>query len=275
MKGVPPISVVSEDENDDGDDFQNEKRHQHKKEEKSKRSLAYVKMGFPTREATEVNVDETKGVEWINVTVPTLVHSSGDRKCKAKVLELPIDCPVCGLKLVLAPHLARSFHHLFPVSAFTEIIPQSEKDKDNLDEDDTLDILSSSSIPIKKKRKGSSAVSIIVSSHDPLNSASGSCCVACLRPFIFQKEVVKYERERTLKASHKGRAKRDKSLSSSTSGTKRIVDVVIERLPKFKCPECHNFYCSECDTYLHDDLHNCPGCLQRAHQKNVSLISMK
>mmetsp|Transcript_29368 Transcript_29368/g.67456 ORF Transcript_29368/g.67456 Transcript_29368/m.67456 type:complete len:104 (-) Transcript_29368:797-1108(-) len=97
MKGVPPISVVSEDENDDGDDFQNEKRHQHKKEEKSKRSLAYVKMGFPTREATEVNVDETKGVEWINVTVPTLVHSSGDRKvCQCCIhnfiaLVFPID----------------------------------------------------------------------------------------------------------------------------------------------------------------------------------------
>ena len=31
------------------------------------------------------------------------------------------DDAVCGLKLVLAPHLARSFHHLFPVPPFEEI----------------------------------------------------------------------------------------------------------------------------------------------------------
>uniref|UniRef100_A0A8C9YLF8 General transcription factor IIH, polypeptide 2 n=1 Tax=Sander lucioperca TaxID=283035 RepID=A0A8C9YLF8_SANLU len=41
-------------------------------------------------------------------------------QCHAKYTELPVECKVCGLTLVSAPHLARSFHHLFPLQAFIE-----------------------------------------------------------------------------------------------------------------------------------------------------------
>ncbi|XP_066509230.1 general transcription factor IIH subunit 2-like isoform X1 [Hoplias malabaricus] len=41
-------------------------------------------------------------------------------QCRAKYTELPVECKVCGLTLVSAPHLARSFHHLFPLDAFKE-----------------------------------------------------------------------------------------------------------------------------------------------------------
>uniref|UniRef100_UPI003AAE39BE general transcription factor IIH subunit 2 isoform X6 n=1 Tax=Centroberyx gerrardi TaxID=166262 RepID=UPI003AAE39BE len=41
-------------------------------------------------------------------------------QCHAKYTELPVECKICGLTLVSAPHLARSFHHLFPLEAFTE-----------------------------------------------------------------------------------------------------------------------------------------------------------
>jgi transcription factor Ssl1 len=78
-----------------------------------------VQMGFPTRTKSEI---------------PTLVHATRDTKliartsytcpqCWAKIQELPADCVVCGLKLVLSPHLARSFHHLFPVAPFSEYAP--------------------------------------------------------------------------------------------------------------------------------------------------------
>lgn len=42
-------------------------------------------------------------------------------RCASKVCELPSDCDVCGLTLVSSPHLARSYHHLFPVHNFEEI----------------------------------------------------------------------------------------------------------------------------------------------------------
>ena len=41
------------------------------------------------------------------------------------MVELPCSCHICGLTLVSSPHLARSYHHLFPVRAFSEV-PQAE-----------------------------------------------------------------------------------------------------------------------------------------------------
>ena len=41
--------------------------------------------------------------------------------CESKYCELPIECKVCGLTLVIAPHLARSYHHLFPLAPYAEI----------------------------------------------------------------------------------------------------------------------------------------------------------
>ncbi|KAK2506712.1 hypothetical protein MC885_008624 [Smutsia gigantea] len=43
-------------------------------------------------------------------------------QCRAKYSELPVECKICGLTLVSAPHLARSYHHLFPLDAFQEIL---------------------------------------------------------------------------------------------------------------------------------------------------------
>lgn len=43
-------------------------------------------------------------------------------QCQAKYCELPVECKCCGLTLVSAPHLARSYHHLFPLPVFTEIM---------------------------------------------------------------------------------------------------------------------------------------------------------
>lgn len=42
-------------------------------------------------------------------------------RCKARVCELPTECRLCGLTLVSSPHLARSYHHLFPVTPFNEV----------------------------------------------------------------------------------------------------------------------------------------------------------
>ena len=42
---------------------------------------------------------------------------------RSRVAELPGACHVCGLTLVSSPHLARSYHHLFPVRAFDEVPP--------------------------------------------------------------------------------------------------------------------------------------------------------
>lgn len=39
-------------------------------------------------------------------------------RCGVKICQIPTDCSVCGLTVVLSTHLARSYHHLFPVENF-------------------------------------------------------------------------------------------------------------------------------------------------------------
>ncbi|KAK8814099.1 hypothetical protein WA158_007961 [Blastocystis sp. Blastoise] len=31
--------------------------------------------------------------------------------------------------------------------------------------------------------------------------------------------------------------------------------------PKYQCPKCKNYFCSTCDTFIHESLFNCPKCL--------------
>jgi hypothetical protein len=28
-----------------------------------------------------------------------------------------------------------------------------------------------------------------------------------------------------------------------------------------RCPQCRHLFCFECDAYVHESLHNCPGCM--------------
>ena len=42
-------------------------------------------------------------------------------RCSSKVCALPSKCPICGLTLILSTHLARSYHHLFPLKNWKEV----------------------------------------------------------------------------------------------------------------------------------------------------------
>ncbi|KAF7538898.1 hypothetical protein G7Z17_g12539 [Cylindrodendrum hubeiense] len=42
-------------------------------------------------------------------------------RCGTRVCRLPAECPSCGLTLILSTHLARSYHHLFPLRNWVEV----------------------------------------------------------------------------------------------------------------------------------------------------------
>lgn len=123
-----------------------------------------VEMGFPSR---------------VSEVMPTLCscHSKLTQggyicpRCQAKICSPPALCPCCDLTLILSVHLARSYHHLFPLKNF-------EETKEDL-------------------------------VQFPL-------CYACRRPF---------------------------------GGTSR-----------YRCRNCNNHFCIDCDVFCHETLHNCPGC---------------
>ena len=94
-------------------------------------------------------------------------------RCKTRWCSLPVDCTVCKLPLVASPHLARSYHHLFPLPPFN-------------------------------------AVDQCPSSH---------LCFSCRKKFNQPIEKKRYQ-----------------------------------------CPLCLYIFCYHCDTFVHETLHNCPGC---------------
>lgn len=46
-------------------------------------------------------------------------------RCFSRICQVPTDCPTCGITIIMSTHLARSYHHLFPVPNY-EPLPWSE-----------------------------------------------------------------------------------------------------------------------------------------------------
>ncbi|KMU73963.1 TFIIH basal transcription factor complex p44 subunit [Coccidioides immitis RMSCC 3703] len=71
-------------------------------------------MGFPSR-----TVESSQSL--------CACHSKPSRggylcsRCGSKICTLPAECPACGLTLILSTHLARSYHHLFPLINWVEV----------------------------------------------------------------------------------------------------------------------------------------------------------
>ncbi|KAG7339535.1 transcription factor ssl1 [Nitzschia inconspicua] len=200
-----------------------------------------VQMGFPTRTKSDI---------------PVLVHATKDTKlitrtsytcpqCLAKIQELPADCVVCGLKLVLSPHLARTFHHLFPVAPFSEYIPPPTASIDDGTNKDS-----------NNPQTTSSAVAA-VSAPPALAALSSSTA----------KSAAKQQQKKRLDSKLRLAAPNDDR--NSCFACLRMVGIpnnedggdAGEEELRFCCPECRNIFCVNCDSYLHETLHNCPGCL--------------
>jgi len=109
-------------------------------------------------------------------------------RCRGRVAELPGTCKVCRLTLVSSPLLARSYHHLFPVTQFDEQPLMADEAKE-----------------VQAGR------------------ASGECH-GCAAAF----------------AEEGGAAVR------------------------LRCPRCLHDFCFSCDAFVHEHLHNCPGCEAQA-----------
>ncbi|KAM9446851.1 general transcription factor IIH subunit 2 [Clarias gariepinus] len=92
----------------------------------SSSECSLIRMGFPQHVIASASDQDAKP----SFSMSHLESSDGGPglslggyfcpQCRGKYTELPVECKVCGLTLVSAPHLARSFHHLFPLEAFQE-----------------------------------------------------------------------------------------------------------------------------------------------------------
>ncbi|XP_062517364.1 general transcription factor IIH subunit 2-like [Corticium candelabrum] len=125
-----------------------------------------IRMGFPHHHSTAPASYSMCQLDSSDAALGTVGYFCP--QCKAKYLDLPVECKLCRLMLVSAPHLARSYHHFFPLPVFNEQHPTETW-----------------------------------------------LCLAC------------------------------QSHVSSTA---------------YECSECHQLFCPQCETFIHETLHMCPGC---------------
>lgn len=135
-----------------------------------------IKMGFPQH----ISSQSTGKISMCMSTKKFSIGGYYCPQCQSKYSELPVQCVVCNLTLVSAPHLARSYHHLFPLPQFSE-------------------------------------ESLAEYSYNP---SSKSSCFACLFKF-------------------------------STSPMTTI----------YTCSRCGESFCIDCNLFIHESLHCCPGCV--------------
>ncbi|XP_057304514.1 general transcription factor IIH subunit 2-like [Hydractinia symbiolongicarpus] len=127
-----------------------------------------IRMGFPKHLTNDypslcmchIETNKIQGLDCTGYFCP---------QCKSKYCELPVECKICNLTLVSAPHLARSYQHLFPLPAFEEL---------QRDETET--------------------------------------CEGCLN--------------------------------------------ICKDVKVYMCKKCNQIFCNDCDLFIHETLHTCPGC---------------
>ena len=89
-----------------------------------------VRMGFPDRASD-------RSIAYFEAEGKIGVGGYTCPQCGTRVSDLPAECATCRLMLISAPHLARSYHHLFPVPVFRErTLPGKEVEGCAMDDSD-------------------------------------------------------------------------------------------------------------------------------------------
>lgn len=144
-------------------------------------------------------------------------------RCSSKVCSLPTQCPACGLTLILSTHLARSYHHLFPLRNWREVswARASRPGQRVCFGCQTLFPERPASVRLQSTSGGQS--------HDRMSLATSR------------------SQPQPPKAAHTNSANKD---GVSESG-------------RYECETCERFFCIDCDVFAHEVVHNCPGCQSR------------
>ncbi|CAN0026903.1 unnamed protein product [Pylaiella littoralis] len=157
-----------------------------------------VRMGFP---AETQNMFPSLGYSGNRQELSVSGYSCP--RCKTKTSELPSECVICALPLVSSPHLARSYHHLFPVPQFDEISAATAAA--------AAAAAATAAGSTSENGAGNGSATGLVKAGGSIGS-----CAGCLRDLSEQ--------------------------------------------ARYQCPDCKGGFCLDCDMYVHDSLHNCPGC---------------
>lgn len=149
---------------------------------------------------------------------------------------------MCGLTLVSSPHLARSYHHLFPVPAYKEV---------------TADAPAVRSMPLHVISLSSMQQSCGTAAH---HAKQAICMLRCDPTELPQAADGVWEADEVTQrfcgpsycyGCMRGFAEGEASLIEDANAFVNF---------RSACPQCRCTFCFDCDTFIHETLHNCPGC---------------
>ena len=159
-------------------------------------------------------------------------------------------CAVCGIRLAAPSHLARSYHHLFPVPMF-----------DMFDPDGNLVAVGPSS-----------STAHVSNSSNVAPTPAASNAVTPAGPST----PAEADEGGTVGAAAAGSATATMPATVSSDALDVPMEPASAWKPskfcfscmapfagmdyRFRCPKCYKEYCGDCDALIHDALHNCPGC---------------
>lgn len=83
---------------------------------KEQSTASLLMMGFPSR-----TLAPSGSISLCACHNKPLREGYACTRCATRVCRLPTECPACGLTLILSTHLARSYHHLFPLRNWVEV----------------------------------------------------------------------------------------------------------------------------------------------------------
>lgn len=178
-----------------------------------------VQMGFPKRQ------DRFPSIGYSTNQQAYTVSGYLCPRCKTKTTDLPSTCSICELPLVSRPHLARSYHHLFPVPTFAEVRPPP---------------------PATPSATGTTNTSTINQAPTNTSTMSTSDGIVGNTPISGSVPATPRANNSTV------------SLVQRHCGA--CLCTIKPNASMFVCPACGTAVCLDCDMYIHDTLHNCPGC---------------
>ena len=188
-----------------------------------------IEMGFPEQHNSEVEILSA-------VTHEFCKEGYQCPRCKAMLQELPSTCPICRLSCVASPHLARSFHHLFPVPIFEKVSVKPKQTTNQAEaggggasaEDDAA---TAAEAKEEIEESGADGSKALAAQYRTCNG-----CSRCIRPEELCFRCPRDNANQTLDGQ---------GTPGANAGTRRSgIDEAV--------------YCMECDVFIHDVLHNTP-----------------
>jgi transcription initiation factor TFIIH subunit 2 len=251
---ITPLETLEDEDGDGGSGSESQ-------------NAAFVQMGFPTQKK---DVHHS-----LCITTQTFEQEGYDcPRCKTKVHQLPVRCPVCSLALVLSSHLARSYHHLSPLQDFEHPTDGATGEREAVPVDQLCYACKQPQPPSAREEAAAAAAGLVAGASaedtadmmDDLgirrsNNGSGGNGGGSAGGSSGGAAAATGRRGGGGGGGEEEDEEDDEVGGGSAAELRAAAELDSAGDRFFQCPLCLNLFCSECNDFIHYSLHNCPGCL--------------